>query len=155
MLRMVLLGLFIPLGVGILAAMEFRTPPRTVVAAVRPVAETTVGVSGSRDVLAKADRLEMPLAKSETSTQLGPSDERISPSESPTQDTPIMSNPRRHDPKVRKVSTAVLAKQKPKTIDVKRVSIPDRSKAANDTAACRLNAFGGLRKALNLSGCEI
>jgi hypothetical protein len=56
---MVLLGLFIPLGVGVLAAMELRTPPRTAVAIVQPLAETTVGVSDSHEALANADRFEV------------------------------------------------------------------------------------------------
>ena len=47
MLRMVLLGLLIPLGVGVLAAMELRTPPRAAVAVIEPLAETTVGISDS------------------------------------------------------------------------------------------------------------
>ena len=69
MLRMVLLGLLIPLGVGVLAAMELRTPPRTAVTVVQPLAETTVGISDSHGALAKADRLEIAYAKSETPTQ--------------------------------------------------------------------------------------
>jgi hypothetical protein len=71
MLRMVLLGLLIPLGVGVLAAMELRTPPRTAVAVVQPLAETTVGISDSHGALAKTDRLEITYAKSETPTQPG------------------------------------------------------------------------------------
>jgi hypothetical protein len=59
MLRMVLLGLLIPLGVGFLAAMELRAPPRRPVAVVQPLAETTVGISDSHGALAKADRLEI------------------------------------------------------------------------------------------------
>ena len=81
MLRMVLVGLLIPLGVGVLAAMELRTPPRTAAAVVQPLAETTVGISESRGVLAKADRLETTYAKSETPAQSALVNERISPSE--------------------------------------------------------------------------
>ncbi len=81
MLRMVLLGLLIPLGVGVLAAMELRAPPRIAVAAVQPLAETDVGISDSQDALAKADRLEIAYAKSETPAQPAPVDERISASE--------------------------------------------------------------------------
>ena len=64
MLRMALLGLLIPSGVGVLAPMELRTPPRTGVTVVQPFAETTVGISDSHDALAKADRLEITHAKS-------------------------------------------------------------------------------------------
>jgi len=78
MLRMVLLGLLIPLGVGVLAAMELRTPPRTAAAVVQPLAETTVGISDSHGALAKADRLEITAASSETPAQPALVDEHIS-----------------------------------------------------------------------------
>jgi hypothetical protein len=158
MLRMLLLGLLIPLGVGVLAAMELRTPPRTAVAVVQPLAETTVGISDSHGALAKADRLEITYAKSEPPTLSGPVDERISPPEATpigSPEAPRMINRHRHDPKTKKVTTAALRKAKAKTPDVKRTAIPERSKAASDTEPCRLSAFGGLRKALNSSDCEI
>jgi hypothetical protein len=69
MLRMMLLGLLIPLGVGVLAAMELRTPVRSAVAVVQPLAETTAGISDSHAALAKADRLEVAAASSETPAQ--------------------------------------------------------------------------------------
>ena len=155
MLRMVLLGLLIPLGVGVLAAMELRTPPRTAVAVVQPLAETTVGVSDSHEALAKADRFEVTYAKRETPTLPGPVDERIAPSDATAVDSSRVINRHRHDPKSKKVTTAAVPKSKPKTTDIKRTTIPDRSTAASDTELCRLSAFGGLRKALNSSGCEI
>lgn len=158
MLRMMLLGLLIPLGVGVLAAMELRTPPRTAVVVVPPLAETTVGISDSHGALAKADRLEITYAKSETPTQPGLIDERISRSEATTvgsPEPPRIINRHWHEPKTRKITAAALPKSKPKTTDIKRTAIPDRSKAASDTESCRLNAFGGLRKALNSSSCEI
>ena len=71
MLRMVLLGLLIPLGVGVLAAMELRTPPRRAVAVVQPPAETVVSISDSHDALAKGDRLEIAAAGSETPAERG------------------------------------------------------------------------------------
>ncbi|MDE5454359.1 hypothetical protein GWE18_16235 [Bradyrhizobium sp. CSA112] len=74
MLRMMLLGLLIPLGVGVLAAMELRTPVRSAAVVVQPLAETTVGmsdshISDSHAALAKADRLEFAAASSETPAQ--------------------------------------------------------------------------------------
>jgi hypothetical protein len=158
MLRIVLLGLLIPLGVGVLAALELRAPPRTGIAVVRPHAETTVGISDSHGALAKADRFEVAYAKSETPTLPGPVDERISPSEATTIDSleaPRVIKRHRHEPIAKKVTTAVLPKSKPKTTHIKRAAILDHSKAASDTQPCRLSAFGGLRKALNSSGCEI
>ena len=159
MLRLVLLGLLIPLGVGVLAAMELRTPPRTAVAVVHPLAETTVSISDSHGVLVKADRLEINYAKSETPAQPAQVDERTSPSEATTigsSAAPRIINSHRHGPKSKKVTTAALPKStSKKTTDIKRTTIPERLKAASDTEPCRLSAFGGLRKALNLVGCEI
>jgi hypothetical protein len=158
MLRMVLLGLLFPLGVGVLAAMELRTPSRNSGTIVQPLAETNAGISDSHGALAKADRLEITYARSETPTQPGLVDERISPSEATTTgspEAPRIINRHRHDPKTKKVTTAALPKSKPKITDIKRSAIPDHSRAAGDTEPCRLSAFGGLRKALNLSGCEI
>ena len=158
MLIMVLLGLLIPLGVGVLAAMELRTPPRSAVAVVQPVAETAVDISDSHGALAKADRLEIAAASSETPAQPALVDERISPSEGITvgsSEPPRVINRHRHDPKSKKVVTAALPKSKPKPTVIKRTTISERSKAANNTEPCRLSAFGGLRKALNSVDCEI
>jgi hypothetical protein len=155
MLRMVLLGLLIPLGVGVLAAMELRTPPRRAVAVVQPLAETAVGISDSHG---KADRLEITAASSETPAQPALVDERISPSEGisiGSSEPPRVINRHRHDPKSKKVATVALAKSKPKATDIKRTTISERSKGASDTEPCRLSAFGGLRKALNSVDCEI
>ena len=157
MLRMLLLGLLIPLGVGVLAAMELGTPPRAAVAVVQPL-ETTVGISDLHGSLAKTDRLEITYAKSETRTPPGLVDEPNSPSEATvigSPEAPRIINHHRHDPKTKKVTTAPLRKSKSKTTDIKRTTIPDRSKAASDAEPCRLSAFGGLRKALNFSRCEI
>jgi hypothetical protein len=155
---MVLLGLLIPMGVGVLAAMELRAPPRTTVTVGRPLAQTTTGIFDSHGALAKSDLLEIAYAKSQEPTQPGVVDERISPPEvtaitSP--EAPRIINRHRHDPKTKKVAAAALPKSKPKTTNFKRTATPDRSRAASDTEPCRLNAFGGLRKALASFGCEI
>lgn len=73
MLRMMLVGLLIPLFVGVLVAMETRTPRRDALVAVQPPAETTTDVSDSHDALAKADRLEVAVAGSEAPAQPAPS----------------------------------------------------------------------------------
>lgn len=46
-------------------------------------------------------------------------------------------------------------KPKPKAVLIKQTAVSPRSKAAGDTELYRLKAFGGLRRALNLDGCEI
>jgi len=149
MLRMVLLGLLIPLGVGVLAAMELRTPPRRAVAVVQPLAETGAGISDSNGASAKADRLEITAASNEPPVQPAPVDEGISPSEGisvGSSEPPRLINRHRHNPKSKKVATAALPKPKPKPTDIKRTTISE---------PCRLSAFGGLRKALNSVDCEI
>ena len=183
MLVMVLLGLLIPLGVGVLALMELKAPPRPAVAVVQPLAETTVGISNSHDALAKTDRLEVTIASSdlsalassetpalagsetpaqvssETPPQPALADERISPSESitvaPASAPPRVIKRQRHDPKPRKVVAVALPKPKPKAADTRRTTLSERSKGAGDSETCRLSAFGGLRKALNSTDCEI
>ena len=158
MLRMVLLGLLIPLGVGVLAAMELRTPPRSAAAVVQPLAETGAGISDSHGALAKADRLEIAAASSETPAQPAPVDESIPPPEGISvgpSDPPRVINRHRHNPKSRKVTAPVPPKWKPKPTAIKRTTISERSKAASATEPCRLSAFGGLRKALNSVDCEI
>ncbi|PIT02379.1 hypothetical protein TSA1_17645 [Bradyrhizobium nitroreducens] len=154
MLRMALLGLLILLSVGMLSAMELRTPPRRVTVIAEPPAEQTTSPSASHGALAKADRLEISAVSSETPTQAPPAEDRIAPS----QDVHIgSSEPKptvrhRHHPK--KLATAQL-KPKPRAIPVKQAANPQRSKAAGNPEPCRLKAFGGLLKALNMSGCEI
>jgi hypothetical protein len=108
--------------------------------------------------LAKADRLQITAASSETPAQPALVDERISPPEGisiGSSEPPRVINRHRHDPKSKKVATAALPKSKPKATDIKRTTISERSKAANNTEPCRLSAFGGLRKALNSVDCEI
>jgi hypothetical protein len=108
--------------------------------------------------LSKTDRLEVTYAKSEMPTEPGLVDQPVSRSEATTIDSPEaprIINRHRHDLKIKRVTSAAPLKSKPKTPDIKRAAIPDRSKAGSDTEPCRLSAFGGLRKALNSSGCEI
>jgi hypothetical protein len=153
---MVLVGLLIPLGVGILAAIELKTPPPAAVAVVRP--SPTVGIAVSHGALAKADRLEITAASSETPAQPTLVDDRISPSEGisiGSSEPPRVINRHRQDPKSKKVATAVLPKSKPQATNIKRTTISERSNGASDTEPCRLSAFGGLRKALNSVDCEI
>ena len=158
MLRMVLLGFLILLGVGVLSAMELRTPPRSAVAVVQPLAEPNADISDSHEVLAKADRLEVAAASRETPEQAVLIDEGIARPEdisigSPEPPRPIARH--RHNPKSKKVTTAARPKSTPKATDIKRLTISQRSNAASNTEPCRLSAFGGLRKALNTVDCEI
>lgn len=164
MLRMMLLGRLIPLGVGVLAAMELKTPARSAAVPVRPVAEIAAGISEPRGALAKADplekgdRLEVAAASIEIPAQAALVDERNSSPEGASvgpSEPPRMMNPHRHDPKPKKVTTAPSPKSKPKKAEVERTTTTERRKAAGNTEACRLGAFGGLLKALGSADCEI
>ena len=158
MLRMMLLGLLIPLGVGVLAAMELKTPARSAAVPVRPVAEIAASSSEPRGELAKADRLELAVASNETPAQPALIDERNSLPEGTSvgpSEPPKVINPHRHAPKPKKVTTADAPKSKPKKANVKRTTTSERRKAARNTEPCRLSAFGGLLKALDSADCEI
>jgi outer membrane biosynthesis protein TonB len=135
--------------------MELRVPPRRALAIVEPLAEQNVGISASDGALAKADRLEVVAVSSEMPTQAVLVEDRIAPQE----DISIgSSEPRpitRHRHNSKKIAIAERPKPKPKATAIKRTAIVLRSKAVSDAEPCRLKAFGGLRKALNLDGCEI
>ncbi|WP_246583825.1 hypothetical protein [Bradyrhizobium iriomotense] len=152
---MALLGLLILLSAGILSAMELSAPPRRAAAIVQPLAEQDTGISASRDALAKADRLDVAAVSSAMPTQTASVEDRAAPPEDThigsSEPEPVVRH--RHNPK--KIATAERPKPKPKAIAVKRTADLQRSKAASDAEPCRLKAFGGLRKALNLTGCDI
>ena len=173
MLRMVLLGLLIPLGVGVLSAMELGTPSRGAAATAQPAAETTAGVSDSRGALAKADRLEVAAVSSEAPAEPALTDESISAPQdirTGSSQPPRPINRPRHNPKPKKATVAATPRSKPrvadikapdvkardiKAADIKRPAASQRSKVASDTGPCRLQAFGGLLKALGSADCEI
>jgi hypothetical protein len=164
MLRIVLLGLFILLGVGVLAAMELSTPRGRAVAVVQPLAEPALGISDSHGALAKGDRLDIAVASSVTPAQPAPADEPISPPEdvstgsseqASSSEQPRVIHRHRLDPTSKRVATATRPKPAPKALDIKRPAVSQRSKAASNAEPCRLSAFGGLRKALNTVDCQI
>src|SRR5215831_18919250 len=102
--------------------------------------------------------LKLPLRGSETPAQPAPADERISPSEDVSigsSEHPRVIHRHRLDPKSKKGATATRPKATPKATDIKRPTIPQRSKAASNTEPCRLSAFGGLQKALHTVDCQI
>jgi hypothetical protein len=157
MLRMILLGMLIPLSVGVLAAMELRTPPRRGAAVSEPGVET-VAIPDSLGALAKTDRLKDTYASTDTPAPPPQVDDHISTSQTATSNAPKTLNPiSRHPPvqKLTKVPAAALPKPRPTTPNIGRAAITERQKVGTDTLPCRLSAFGGLRKALDLSGCEI
>jgi len=153
MLRMALLGLLILLSVGMLSAMELSAPPRRSAAIVLPPAEST-GISATHDALEKGDRLEVaavssavPMAPISVANPVAPQNVHVG-SSAPA---PIVRQ--RNKPKP--VATAERPKPKPTAAVVKRTANVQRAKAASESESCRLKAFGGLLKALNLTRCEI
>jgi hypothetical protein len=169
---MMLVGLLIPLGVGVLATMELRASVRTAAVAVQPAAETTTGTSDSHVALATADPIETAAAGSETPAQpalveeqpapvdAGASSEGISVGSS---EPPSVIVRQRHNSKSKNAAAArpkkVIATYRPqskrKIAIITRTTASVRRKAASNTESCRLSAFGGLRKALNSADCEI
>lgn len=155
MLRPSFLGLLIVSGVGVLSVMELRAPLRGTVAIVQSPAAPDAGSSASPDTLAKGDRLDVPPMSGVTATQVALAEAPVAPPNDARITSPEPSKPiarQRHNSK----TAADAARLKPKKVTViKQTAIAERSKLASETVSCRLAAFGGLRKALNLSGCEI
>jgi hypothetical protein len=162
MLRMVLVGLLIPLGIGVLAAMELSTPARNSVAVVQPLAETTAGTSDSDAALAKADRLErvdrpeIAAASSETPAQPVLVEERASPSEDVSvgaSEPPGVTIRHRHDPKSKKATTDARPKKvatdaRPKTdAHLKKVATAAAPKSKPKTADIKRTVMSERRKA--------
>jgi hypothetical protein len=186
MLRMVLVGLLIPLGIGVLSAMELRTPPRSAVAIVQPLAEPMADDSDSHEALAKGDRLDVAAAsrgtpeqdtvrsatpevavvrsvapeqssvRSETSEPAVAINESNALPENNSIGSSVPPRPTaRHNSRSKEVRTTVRPRSEPKATMNKRRVISQGPKAASNTEPCRLEAFGGLRKALNTADCEI
>jgi hypothetical protein len=156
MLRLLFLGLLMLLGVGVLSAMELRTPPRRAAVIVQSPAEPSARISAAHDALAKTDRLEVAAVRSGGSTQTTSVEERIAPPENvsiASSEPPKAIARQRHNPD--KISAAARPKPKPKASGIKRAAISQPSRAVSHTEPCRLAAFGGLRKALNIAACEI
>lgn len=150
MLRMVALGLVIPLGVGVLSAMELSTPPRhpppavqssaDQIALVRNVADTTSALPHAQDTLAKGDRLEVAALSRETSVEAAPVEQPVNAAVSERTAVPDVSvapsqptkpvDPVRHEPKL-KVAAPAPAKPKHKTAQPK----PAQTRAAKMAAA--------------------
>ncbi|OPY99152.1 hypothetical protein A5906_25780 [Bradyrhizobium sacchari] len=155
MLRPSFLGLLIVLAVGVLSAVELRAPPRFPVAIVQSPAAPDAGSSASPDTLAKGDRLDVAPVSSVTPTEVALAEAPVAPPNDARITSPEPSRPtarQRHNSK----TAAGAARPKPKRVtDIKQTAVAERPKLASETAFCRLAAFGGLRKALNLSGCEI
>lgn len=155
MLRMGLLGLLILLSVGMLSAMELSTPPRRVTMIAEPPAKQTTSPSGTQGALAKADRLEIAAVSSETPTQAPPVEDRAAPPQDVQIGSPEQKPIVRHRQDLKRLATAPRSKPKPRTIAARQPANLQRSKAAANPEPCRLKAFGGLLKALNVNGCEI
>ncbi|RXH22502.1 MULTISPECIES: hypothetical protein [Bradyrhizobium] len=154
MLKMALLGLLILLSAGVLSAMELSAPPRRAVAIAPPLAEQGASVSASHDALPKADRLDVAAVSSAMPTQVAPVDNSVAPRDiqvGSTTPEPVV----RHRRNAKTIAAAERPKPKPKAIVAKRTTNVQGAKAAGETEPCRLKAFGGLLKALNLTGCEI
>lgn len=143
MLRMMLVGLLIPLFVGVLVAMEFRTPTREALVAVQPLAETTMDVSDSHEALAKADRLEVAVAGSEAPAQPAPVDQDLSQPEvvsMRSSEPPMLINRQRHGPKSKKVTMAARPKSKPRPVAVKAATVKTATVNAATVKAATVKA---------------
>jgi hypothetical protein len=140
-------------GLGTLVAMELEAPPRTRKAVNEPLAQSTVGLSASRDIPTKADRLEIPYLQYEAPAQPIFSVERMPPPD-PTAIIP-QEAPKIVDQHRRGAVVVMLPKPRPKHTASKKTANTERSKVTIEVKSCRPNTFDSLLKALNLSpACE-
>jgi hypothetical protein len=140
-------------GLGTLVAMELEAPPRTRKAVNEPLAQSTVGLSASRDTLTKADRLEIPYVQHEAPAQPISSVARMPPPD-PTAIIPLEVQ-KIVDQHRRGAVVVMLPKPRPKHTASRKTANTERSKVTTAVKFCRPNAFDDLLKALNLSpACE-
>jgi hypothetical protein len=133
--------------------MELEAPPRTRKAVNEPLAQSTVGLSASRDTLTKADRLEIPYLQYDAPAQRISSVERMPPPD-PTAIIP-QEVPKIVDQHRRGAVVVMLPKPRPKHTASKKTADTERSKVTIAPKFCRPNIFDNLLKALNLSpACE-
>lgn len=154
MLRMALLGLLILLSAGVLSAMELSAPPRRAVAMVPPPAEQSASIPASQEALAKADRLDIAAVEGAMPAQAASGDIPVAPQEAHS-GSPAPAPRVRPQSKPKPIARTAPPKPKPAEIVTKRTVHVQRAKTAGGTEQCRLKAFGGLLKALNMTGCEI
>ena len=140
-------------GLGTLVAMELEAPPRPRKAVNEPLAQSTVGLSASRNTLTKADRLEIPYVQYEAPAQPISSVERMPP---PAPTAIIQQEaPKIIDQHKRGAVVVMLPKPRPKHTASKKTANTERSKVTIEVKSCRPNTFDSLLKALNLSpACE-
>jgi hypothetical protein len=140
-------------GLGTLVAMELEAPPRPRKAVNEPLAQSTVGVSASRNTLTKADRLEIPYVQYEAPAQPSSSVERMPP---PVPTAIIQQEaPKIIDQHRRGAVVVMLPKPRPKHTAFNKTANTERSKVIIEKKPCRPNTFDSLLKALNLSpACE-
>jgi hypothetical protein len=140
-------------GLGTLVAMELEAPPRPRKAVNEPLAQSTVGLSASRNTLTKADRLEIPYVQYEAPAQPISSVERMSP---PAPAAIIQQEaPKIIDQHRRGAVVVMLPTPRPKHTAFKKTANTERSKVTIEIKSCRPNTFDSLLKALNLSpACE-
>jgi hypothetical protein len=140
-------------GVGTLVALEFGTPPRNGKAVNKPLAQSTVGISPSRDTLTKADRLEIPYVQYEARTQpISSVEQRPPPDPTAVVSQQALKIVDQHE---RGAAVVILPKPRPKQTGSEKTANAERSKAMIAVKSCRPNTFDILLRALNLSpACE-
>jgi len=119
---MLLVGLLIPLFVGVLVAMESRTPTHDARVASQPLVESMTDVSDSHDALAKADRLDVAVRGGEAAAQPAPLEEYLSRLDvvgAGSSEPPMPIDRQRHGPKSNKVAIVARSNSKPRPIVAK------------------------------------
>ena len=157
MIRTVWLGVFLLLGIAVLASYRFAVSPQQLAELSKAVAlasgdiePSSVGMASAADTLTKGDRLQIAYMAPATdvkpaATVVAP----VSPPIPPATPAPRIVSRHWHDPHDRKVTRAA----KPKVKD-SRKSAPagERKPATVEASSCQPDALQGLRQLFNMPG---
>ena len=158
MIRTVWLGVFLLLGIAVLASYRFAVSPQQLAELSKAVAlasgdiePSSVGMASAADTLTKGDRLQIAYMAPATdvkpaATAVAP----VSPPIPPATPAPRIVSRHWHDPHDRKVTQA--AKPKAKARDSKKGAPVGERRPAVEASFCQPDALHGLRQLFNMPG---
>jgi hypothetical protein len=156
MIRTVWLGVFLLLGIAVLASFRFAVSPQQPVELSKAVAlasadiePSSVGMASAADTLTKGDRLQ--IAYVAPATDVKPTATAVAPVPAPMRPAapaPKIVSRHWHDPHDRKVTQAA----KPKARDSRKSTPVGERRPAVEASSCQPDALDGLRQLFNMRG---
>ena len=156
MIRTVWLGVFLLLGIAVLASFRFAVSPQqpvelSVALASADIEPSSVGMASAADTLTKGDRLQIAYVAPATDVKpAATAVARVALPIPPATPAPKIISRHWHDPNDRKVTQA--AKPKAKARDSKKGAPVGERKPAVEASSCQPDALHGLRQLFNMPG---